>query len=70
MIEILSVEEPENSDLAKTVYKLELKSRLATLCEVIEHYRNDTSKEFFKWMLEAESKCRETINNPENRVLG
>lgn len=70
MIEILSVEEPENSDLAKTVYKLELKSRLATLCEVIEHYRNDSSKEFFKWMLEAESKCREEINNPVNRILG
>ncbi len=48
MIEILSVEEPENSELAKTVYKLEIKSRLRTLGEVIAHYRNDTSKEFFK----------------------
>lgn len=68
MIEVLSVEEPENSDLAKTVYRLELKSRLATMREVIDHYRNDTSKEFFKWMLEEEGKCRETINNPDNHV--
>lgn len=70
MIEVLSIEEPENSDLAKTVYKLELKSRLAAIREVIDHYRNDTSKEFFKWMLEEERKCKETIENPDIRVLG
>lgn len=69
MIEILSVEEPENTTLARTVYKLELKSRLATICEVIQHYRNDTSKEFFKWMLQVEKECREEIKNPANRVI-
>lgn len=68
MIEILSVEEPENSELAKTVYKLEIKSRLRTLGEVIAHYRNDTSKEFFKWMITEEQKCREEIKNPANRI--
>ena len=68
MIEVLSIEEPENSDLAKTVYKLELKSRLAAMREVIDHCRNDTSKEFFKWMFEEEKRCREEIENPDNHV--
>ena len=42
------------------------REQLYLIQEVIEHYQNDSSKDFFKWMCNTETEIIEEIKKIEN----